>query len=53
MSECCFAVVPDERNEPTAVFRDLEDAMAWGLKRYGGDRFRIRRFLPHHGQRPS
>jgi hypothetical protein len=38
----CFAIVPDGRNEPVALFDDLEDAMEWGLKKFGGDRFQIR-----------
>ena len=39
---CCYAIVPDGTNEPAALFEDLEDAMDWGLQRYGGDAFRIR-----------
>lgn len=38
----CFAVFPDGSASPTAVFADLEDAMDWGLERYGGDAFGIR-----------
>ncbi len=38
----CFAIVPDDKNEPVALFDDLEDAMEWGLMKFGGDRFRIR-----------
>jgi hypothetical protein len=38
----CFAVFPDGAAAPTAVFADLEDAMDWGLERYGGDAFGIR-----------
>ena len=38
----CFAVFPDGAQAPTAVFENLEDAMDWGLKRYGDDAFGIR-----------
>ncbi len=38
----CYAIVPYDRNEPVALFDDLEDAMEWGLKKFGGDKFRIR-----------
>jgi hypothetical protein len=38
----CFAVFPDGAGSPAAVFEDLEDAMDWGLKRYGDDAFGIR-----------
>jgi hypothetical protein len=38
-----FGVFPDGQDGPAAVFRYLEDAIAWGLERYGGDRFGIRR----------
>lgn len=44
MTASCFAIVPDGQHQPTALFDDLEDAMEWGLKKYGGDRFSIRRF---------
>jgi hypothetical protein len=37
-----FGVYPDGQEWPAAVFRDLEDAIAWGLGQYGGDRFGIR-----------
>jgi hypothetical protein len=37
-----FAIVPDGREDPVALFDDLEDAMEWALKKYGGDRFQIR-----------
>jgi hypothetical protein len=39
---CCFAIVPDGTDEPAAVFEDLEDAVDWGLRRYGDDSFGIR-----------
>lgn len=38
----CFAVFPDGAATPAAVFSDLEDAMDWGLERYGNDAFGIR-----------
>ena len=38
----CFAVFPDGAGSPAAVFENLEDAMDWGLKRYGDDAFGIR-----------
>jgi hypothetical protein len=39
-----FAIVPDETKQTAAVFTDLEDAMEWGVQRYGNDRFTIRYF---------
>jgi len=39
---CCYAIVPDGTDEPAALFEALEDAMDWGLRRYGGDAFQIR-----------
>ena len=52
----CFAVFPDGAATPAAVFADLEDAMDWGLERYGGDAFGIRHLemaqverAEHHG----
>jgi hypothetical protein len=39
---CCFAIIPDGTTEPAALFEELEDAMEWGLRRYGDDRFQIR-----------
>jgi hypothetical protein len=38
---CCFAIIPDETAEPSALFEDLEDALDWALHRYGCDTFRI------------
>jgi hypothetical protein len=38
----CYAIVPDDREEPVAVFDDLEDAMEWALRKFGGDKFRIK-----------
>lgn len=38
----CFAIVPDGGDAPVAVFHDLEDAIEWALKKYGGDRFKIK-----------
>jgi hypothetical protein len=37
-----FAIFPDNAEGPTAIFVDLEDAIAWGVQRYGADRFAIR-----------
>lgn len=39
---CCFAIIPDGTSQPAALFEHLEDAMDWGLHRYGDDAFRIR-----------
>jgi hypothetical protein len=39
---CCFAIIPDGTNQPAALFEALEDAMDWGLRRYGDDAFQIR-----------
>lgn len=37
-----FAVFPDGATAPGGVFADLEDAIEWGLQRYGADAFSIR-----------
>lgn len=37
-----FAIFPDDSEGPAAIFIDLEDAIAWGVHRYGADRFSIR-----------
>ena len=39
---CCFAIIPDGADIPVAVFENLEDAMEWGVRKYGGGRFTIR-----------
>jgi hypothetical protein len=39
---CCYAIVPDGTTQPAALFEELEDAMDWGLRRYGDDAFQIR-----------
>jgi hypothetical protein len=39
---CCYAIIPDKGAQPAAVFECLEDAMDWGVQRYGNDGFRIR-----------
>jgi hypothetical protein len=39
---CCFAIIPDGVDVPVAVFENLEDAMEWGVRKYGGGRFTIR-----------
>jgi len=38
----CYAIVPDGTREPVALFEELEDAMDWGLQRFGNDAFQIR-----------
>jgi hypothetical protein len=38
----CFAIIPDGTGQPAALFEDLEDAVDWAVRRYGGDTFRIR-----------
>lgn len=38
----CYAIVPDGSREPVALFEELEDAMDWGLQRFGNDAFQIR-----------
>ncbi len=42
MIPCCFAIIPDLSHQPLAMFADLQDAMDWGLKRLGGNSFRIK-----------
>jgi hypothetical protein len=37
-----FAIFPDHAEGPAAIFVDLEDAIAWGVSRYGADHFSIR-----------
>ena len=37
-----YAIVPDQTEQPTALFTDLEDAIEWGLNTFGADAFRIR-----------
>ena len=44
MESLCFAVVPDLTGRVSAVFAELDDAIAWALERFGGDAFAIRRF---------
>lgn len=39
---CCFAIIPDGEDVPVAVFENLEDAMEWGVRKYGGGQFTIR-----------
>ena len=38
-----FGIIPDGSDEPAAVFSDLEDAMLWGLEKYGAEKFSIRK----------
>jgi hypothetical protein len=37
-----FGVFADGQDHPAAVFADLEEAIAFGLARFGADRFGIR-----------
>jgi hypothetical protein len=37
-----YAVFPDGNSSPAAVFIELEEAIDWGLTRYGADAFCIR-----------
>jgi len=37
-----FAIVPDQTQQPAALFAELEDAIDWGLRTFGTDAFRIR-----------
>ena len=39
---CCFAIIPDGAVAAVAVFESLEDAMEWGVQKYGGGKFKIR-----------
>jgi hypothetical protein len=50
-----FGVISDGGSKPTAVFREIEHAIEWGLAVYGSDAFRIRwvRFDEHGGQNES
>jgi hypothetical protein len=38
----CFAIIPDGKNEPAALFADFRDAMDWGLTTFGNRGFRVR-----------
>jgi hypothetical protein len=40
-----FAIYPDDAVAPSAIFASLEDAIDFGVQRYGFDRFSIRRCL--------
>jgi hypothetical protein len=37
-----FAIFPDDTRQPSAIFVELEDAIDWGVQRYGLNRFSIR-----------
>jgi hypothetical protein len=37
-----FAIFPDDSPGPSAIFTTLEDAIDFGVHRYGADRFSIR-----------
>ena len=47
---CQYAIVPDGSSDPAALFEELEDAINWGLHRYGGDAFQIRHVQVETGQ---
>ena len=51
-NNCCFAIVPDGAQAPVAVFEDLEDAMDWGVRKYGGGCFAIRHVSMTEGAVP-
>lgn len=38
---CCYAIYPDAESRPAAVFANLEDAIDWGVERFGDDKFKI------------
>lgn len=40
-----FAVVPDGSDKPAALFRELDEAIEWGLARCGAEQFSIRGFV--------
>jgi hypothetical protein len=40
-----FAIYPDDALTPTAIFVNIEDAIEFGVHRYGADRFAIRHCL--------
>lgn len=37
-----FAIFPDDTRQPAAIFVELQDAIDWGVQRYGLNRFSIR-----------
>lgn len=37
-----YALIPDGDQQPAALFAELEDAIDWGVQRYGADAFVIR-----------
>lgn len=39
---CRYGIFPDGANEPSAVFEELEDALEWGMEKFGADQFSIR-----------
>jgi predicted alpha/beta hydrolase len=39
---CCFAIVADDQEQPTAAFQHLEDALDWAVLRFGSNRFQVR-----------
>jgi len=54
---CCFAIIPDGLANAVAVFESLEDAMEWGVMKYGGGKFKIRHIpvteAPAHAAAPK
>lgn len=54
---CGFAIVPEGDEQPSAVFWDLEDAMAWANDRFGSESFRVQRLelteLPPENRRQA
>ncbi len=38
-----YAIVPDQSGQPAALFIVPEDAIAWGLAKFGVDAFRVQR----------
>ena len=36
-----FGVIPDGREQPVAMFSELEDALDWAMQALGSDRFTI------------
>jgi hypothetical protein len=42
MLSCCFAVSADGHHTPEALFTDVEDAISFGLEKFGSEGFKIR-----------
>ncbi len=41
---CCFAIFPDGKPVPSALFQELADAIDWAMERYGADKFSVRHY---------